>query len=214
MMETLKRFIVLEGGDGAGTTTQLRAVKTVLDAAGIPTWMTSEPTDAEEGVLIRSILSGRVKRDPRTIAHLFAADRSEHIYGEGGILERLREGQVVLCDRYILSSLAYQGVACGLDLPWTLNKDFPLPSLLLFFDVPPEISLARIRGRSNHEIYEELEFQKQVAKAYAAAIERLADRSMKIVRIDASLPLDQVTALVLEATGVELGIDLHRYHAG
>lgn len=207
-MDILKRFIVLEGGDGAGTTTQLQAIKAALDSFGIPVWTTCEPTDAEEGLLIRSILSGALKRDPRTVAHLFAADRSEHIYRKGGILERLQEGHVVVCDRYVLSSLAYQGVACGADLPWTLNKDFPLPSLLLFFDVSPETSLERIRDRMHHEIYEELGFQKRVAQAYASALERLSGSGMRVVHIDASRPLAEVRSLVLDAVGGELGIDL------
>jgi dTMP kinase len=206
--EVLERFIVLEGGDGAGTTTQLKIIGAALGLARVPRWTTCEPTDREEGALIRSILSGRLARDPRTVARLFAADRSEHLYGKGGIVERLAGGEAVVCDRYVLSSLAYQGAACGPELPWSLNSGFPLPALLLYFDVPPEQSLARIRGRESREIYEVLHFQELVRSAYAEAIERLSDSPMRVVRIDAALPLDRVTRQVLDEVGRELGVAL------
>jgi dTMP kinase len=208
--DTLDRFIVLEGGDGAGTTTQLRVIDSALERAGIAHWITSEPTDREEGRLLRSILSGGLVRDPRTFARLFAADRCEHLYGKGGILERLASGEVVVCDRYVLSSLAYQGADCGPDLPWSLNSEFPLPGLLLYFDVSPEQSLERIRGRETREIYEVLHFQELVRSAYEAALLRLSGASMRVARIDASLPLEEVTRRVLEAVGGELGLSLAR----
>jgi dTMP kinase len=206
--EVLERFIVLEGGDGAGTTTQLKILDAALDRARVPHWTTCEPTDREEGALIRSILSGSLVRDPGTLARLFAADRGEHLYGKGGIVERLGRGEAVVCDRYVLSSLAYQGAACGPELPWSLNSGFPLPSLLLYFDVSPELSLDRIRGRESREIYEVLHFQELVRAAYAQAIERLSDSPMKVVRVDASLPRDLVTEQVLGSVGRELGLAL------
>ena len=208
----LERFVVLEGGDGAGTTTQLRIIDSALSSAGVPHWATCEPTDAEEGALIRAILGGSLSRDPRTLARLFAADRSEHLYGKGGIIERLDRGEAVVCDRYVLSSLAYQGAACGPELPWSLNSGFPLPSLLLYFDVSPELSLDRIRGRATRDIFEVLHFQEKVRAAYAEAIGRLSGTPMRIVRIDASLPLEQVARQVLEAVGLELGVALDPPH--
>jgi dTMP kinase len=206
--DVLDRFIVLEGGDGAGTTTQLGIIDSALDRAGIAHWTTSEPTDREEGRLIRAILSGGLARDPRTFARLFAADRSEHLYGKGGILERLSGGEVVVCDRYVLSSLAYQGADCGPELPWSLNSEFPLPGLLLYFDVSPEQSLERIRARESRDIYEVLHFQELVRSSYDAAIGRLSGTSMRVVRVDASLPLDRVSRRVLEEVGRELGASL------
>lgn len=206
--DVLERFIVLEGGDGAGTTTQLRIIDAALGRAGVPHWATFEPTDKEEGALIRSILSGKLERDPGTVARLFSADRSEHLYGKGGIIERLGRGEAVVCDRYVLSSLAYQGASCGPELPWTLNEGFPLPGLLLHFDLSPRQSLERIRGRESRDIYEVPHFQELVRTAYAQAIERLSGTSMEVVRIDASLPLERVTRHVLEAIGRHLGADL------
>jgi len=206
--DILRRFIVLEGGDGTGTTTQLRAIDRALDASGIPHWTTFEPTEREEGALIRSILSGKLERDPRTIARLFAADRCEHVWGKGGIVERLEAGLAVVCDRYVLSSIAYQGAACGLELPLAQNSGFPLPGLLIYFDLPPAESLRRISDREHREIYEELSFQERVGEAYARAIELYAESPMRIVRVDASLPVEGVTRIVLDAVGRELGAAL------
>jgi dTMP kinase len=204
----LERFIVFEGGDGAGTTTQLGLLGRALGRAGIPHWTCSEPTDAPEGLLIRRILSGELRRDPGTLARLFAADRNEHLRGEGGILERLGRGEVVVCDRYVLSSLAYQGVACGPELPAELNAGFPLPELLVFFDLPPEESLGRLGGRDRLDIFEELPFQERVRAAYKRELAHFASSGMRIATVDASRSVDEVADAVLRAVGGALRVDL------
>lgn len=206
--QALRRFIVLEGVDGAGTTTQLKIIESALAAAAVPHWTTAEPTGLPEGALIRRVLGGEIPAAPATVAHLFAADRCEHLYGSSGILERLGRGETVVCDRYVVSSLAYQGVACGLDLPLYLNDRFPLPSLLLYFDVEPSISMSRIGGREHREIYEKLPFQERVRAAYEEALLRYAGSSMKIARIDASLGAPEVSRAVLGALSAEIGVDL------
>jgi dTMP kinase len=204
----LSRFIVLEGGDGSGTTTQLGLIGRALGEAGIPHWTTSEPTDAPEGLLIRRILSGELPRDPGTLARLFAADRNEHLRGKLGILERLERGEVVVCDRYVLSSLAYQGVDCGTELPAELNAGFPLPELLLFFELPPAQSIARLGERERLDIFEELSFQEKVSAAYLEALSAYASSGMKIARLDASRPVAEVSREALGAIGAALGAGL------
>jgi dTMP kinase len=204
----LRRFIVFEGGDGAGTTTQLRLLGQALARAGIAHWTTSEPTDRPEGLLIRRILSGELARHPGTLARLFAADRNEHLEGDNGILERLARGETVVCDRYVLSSLAYQGVACGPDLPAALNSAFPLPELLIFFDLPPEQSLRRLGDRGRLDIFEELPFQERVNGAYREALASYASSGMRIVTIDASRSVREVSAEILRAAGSSLGLPL------
>jgi dTMP kinase len=206
----LRRFIVLEGVDGAGTTTQLARIDEALSLAGVAHWKTAEPTGRPEGRLIRSILGGELGADPGTVAHLFAADRHEHLFGSGGIVERLGRGEAVVCDRYVLSSLAYQGVACGWDLPYALNRGFPLPELLIFFDVEPELSMGRIGHRGKREIYEELPFQERVRKAYEDALRHFEGSPMRVLRVDASLPVQEVGALVLDAVGEVLGVSLRQ----
>ncbi len=201
----LRRFIVLEGGDGAGTTTQLKLIGKAFTEAGIPHWMTSEPTDRPEGLLIRRILSGELPRDPGTLARLFAADRNEHLNGRGGICERLGRGDTVVSDRYVLSSLAYQGVACGPELPSELNAGFPLPELLLYFDLPPRLSLERLGERERLDIFEELSFQEKVRTAYHDALSGYASSGMKIVHVDASRSVEEVSREILAAIGTVTG---------
>lgn len=204
--EPLRRFIVLEGGDGAGTTTQLRLIDEALAKAGVTHWTTSEPTAEPEGLLIRRILSGELRRDPGTLARLFAADRNEHLRGTGGILDRLARGEIVVCDRYVLSSLAYQGVACGPELPAELNVGFPLPELLLFFDLAPARSVSRLGGRERLEIFEDLPFQEKVEVAYRKALSSFEGLGVRIERIDASRSVEEVSAEILNIIGIAFGL--------
>jgi dTMP kinase len=195
----IRRFVVFEGVDGAGTTTQLRLAGEALSRAGIPHWTTCEPTARPEGALIRRILGGGLVADPGTVAYLFAADRHEHLHGTGGMLERLGRGEIVICDRYVLSSLAYQGASCGEELPAALNARFPLPELLVYFDVDPSVSMGRVGKRVAREIYEELGFQERVRAAYEGALARYADSGMRVVRVDAGAGLAEVASAVLRA---------------
>jgi dTMP kinase len=204
----LRRFIVLEGGDGAGTTTQLGRIGKALAREDVPHWTTSEPTDRPEGLLIRRILAGELQRDPGTLARLFAADRNEHLKGKDGILERLERGEAVVCDRYILSSLAYQGVACGPELPSALNAGFPLPELLIYFDLAPELSLGRLGARGRLDIFEELPFQEKVRAAYREALAGFASTGMRIVTVDASRSVEEVSRCVIGAIAASLGLSL------
>jgi dTMP kinase len=204
----LDRFIVFEGGDGSGTTTQLRRLDRALEEAGIRHWITSEPTDRPEGLLIRRILSGELTRDPGTLARLFAADRNEHLYGQEGILSRLDKGEVVICDRYVLSSLAYQGVACGPELPAELNSLFPLPELLLFFDLEPDESLRRIGSREHLDIFEKPSFQNRVRDEYRKTLAHYASSEMRIITLDASRSVEEISCDIFRAIGDTLGISL------
>jgi dTMP kinase len=206
--QPLRRFIVLEGGDGVGTTTQLKLIGEALFRSGAAYWMTSEPTERPEGLLIRRILSGELHRDSGTLARLFAADRNEHLRGENGILERLGRGETVVCDRYVFSSLAYQGVACGRELPAELNASFPLPELLIYFDLSPERSIGRLVHRKRLDIFEELPFQEKVGAAYREALAAYASSGMKIVAVDASLPVQEVSRGILRELGAVLGLSL------
>ena len=106
--------MVLEGLDGAGTTTQLRMLSERLARDGKQHWATWEPTDGTIGKMLRGILARDIRAHPRTVALLYAADRSEHVHEpQTGIEARTRNGELVICDRYLFSSLAYQGLECG-----------------------------------------------------------------------------------------------------
>lgn len=197
--EILERFVVFEGIDGTGTTTQLARLQKKLAAAACPHVVSCEPTNGPIGSLIRESLVGNIPLHPQTVARLFAADRSEHLYGQGGILASSAAGLLSISDRYLFSSLAYQGLTCGHELPASLNSDFPLPRLLLFFDLDPKAAMNRMAGRSKLDIYENLEFQKQVAAAYRHAIGSFKGTGMQIVSIDAAMDPDAVERAVWQA---------------
>lgn len=192
----LNNFIVFEGIDGAGTTTQIKKLAERFPAEKV--YVTAEPTKNETGLFLRKMLKGDFSVDERTAAYLFAADRCEHIYGKNGIIEQISNNKLVISDRYFFSSLAYQSVSCGKDLPYLLNSQFPLPQMLFYFKINPEVSLNRVLSRGeNTEIYEKIEFQKRTAALYDAVINEYATTSkgenMKIITIDAEDDIDKIT---------------------
>ncbi len=194
--DILKNFVVFEGIDGAGTSTQIERLRSSTFSNRIFT--TAEPTKTETGIFLRRVLSGEIKVDERTAAYLFAADRAEHIWGKHGIEEKCKSGMVCISDRYFFSSLAYQGSQIGEKLPRLLNSPFPLPELLFFFEIDPALSLQRIGERSKREIYEEIEFLKKTAARYKSVVDSFEGSNMKIVRIDATKSIDEVCARIWE----------------
>ena len=188
-MEILKNFAVFEGIDGSGTTTQLSILDTFFQQnqpSLPPFYKTFEPTNGSIGKLIRSGLRKEITISAVSMAMLFAADRNEHIYGIEGIAERCKRGELVVSDRYMLSSLVYQGITCGDELPSRLNRDFPQPELLIFLDIDPENALKRIAGREQKEIYDMLDFQIQVRQRYLSLLPILSANGVRVVVLDAS----------------------------
>jgi len=198
-MEILRNFAVFEGGDGSGTSTQLALLEQQF-AQRRPNppvfFPTKEPTEGAIGRLIRSALKNDPSLHPDTLARLFAADRGEHLYAPGGIYERCQHGELVICDRYVLSSLVYQGIDCGETLPRSLNASFPAPELLFFFDIDPQIALERLRSRPSLEIFEHLEFQQKVRERYHALLGEYRDAGVAVEIIDASRSVEDVTETV------------------
>jgi len=196
-MEILPNFIVFEGGDGSGTTTQLELLGERLKNQGKCTFFTTfEPTDGLIGKLIRSALKKEFPVKPQTLALLFAADRNEHLYAPDRILERTKRGELVISDRYALSSLVYQGIECGDELPSMLNSGFPAPEITFFLDIDPEIALSRMKDRSSLEIYEYREFQDKVRQKYLSIIEIQRKSGARIEVIDASKSPSVISELV------------------
>lgn len=193
----LSNFIVFEGIDGSGTTSQMRLLKERFEAEKKENlvFFTQEPTTGPIGSLIRSALQGSFKLAPETMTRLFAADRCEHIYGVNGILEQVENGRAVISDRYIFSSLAYQSAAGAQALASLQNSSFPLPEFLFFFDLPVDISMSRVMGRSNLlEIYEEKNFQYKVQGEYKKIIDeyRIKEPKMNIISINAVDPIEEI----------------------
>ena len=200
-------FIVLEGIDGSGTTTQSAILADRLRDQGLPAHTTREPSDGPIGVLIRQILTGRVvtpsqhgARPPTwtTMATLFAADRLDHLEAE--IHPNLHDGVTVICDRYDHSSVAYQTVSGGGSdevASWvlSLNRHARRPDLTLVLDVDPEVAAARRGMRSGGpELYEVSEMQTELAKFYRKIDELFPND--RIVHIDAGKDVDGVAEAV------------------
>ncbi|HBA96917.1 MAG TPA: dTMP kinase, partial [Lachnospiraceae bacterium] len=122
-MGTKGHFIVFEGIDGSGKTTQIDLLKKHIEENGFICYKTKEPTDGPVGSLLRQCLAGSVQTDEMTLAALFAADRLDHILNnQNGLLKKLDEGISVISDRYILSTYAYQSVRVPLDWVMALNS--------------------------------------------------------------------------------------------
>jgi len=203
-MKILKNFVVFEGCDGSGTTTQIGILQDFFhrNASRLPLpplYTTFEPTNSCIGTILRSALRGELDLAPKTVALLFAADRNEHIYGSEGIAERCGRGELVVSDRYLPSSLVYQGITCGDELPALLNSDFPSPELLLFFDIDPETAQKRIAGRKQREIFDYITFQVQVRERYKALLPNFSANGVTVQTIDASGTPEEVGAEVWAA---------------
>ncbi|MBB6478825.1 dTMP kinase [Spirochaeta isovalerica] len=199
--EILKGFIVIEGLDGSGTTTQLDNITSFLSNRNISHVRTFEPTDKETGLLIRQVLAGKIPLKQETIAYLFAADRNEHIHGEkDGIIELLKSNRYVISDRYHFSSIAYQSINSDPALVRELNNRFPLPEYLIFIDVSVEECQKRMKQRNGtKDIYDSIEYQRKVLENYNRAIDYFSDSSMKVVRINGMQSAELVFQDILEA---------------
>ena len=194
-----KGFLVsLEGPEGAGKTSVLEAIIPILDDRGIEVLSTREPGGVLIGEKIREVIldPSHTEMDPKTELLLYIASRRQHLVEK--VLPALAAGKLVIMDRFIDSSVAYQGFGRGLDIDaidW-LNEfatDGLKPDLTLYFDIEVEEGLARIAADSNREVnrldMEGLDLHRKVRQGYLSLIEREGNR---IEKIDASLPLDQV----------------------
>ena len=172
------KFIVFEGIDGAGKTTQVNLLLEKLEAAGKSAYLTAEPTDLPTGRELRRVLSGEVKKSNCEIATLFTLDRIAHNKDAMVGIERvLAGGYDVICDRYYYSTLAYQGFSTDYEWVKAMNVGCPeirRPDLCIFLDLTPEQSIERItKGRDKLEIYENVETLTKVRDAFRKALDDL-----------------------------------------
>ena len=198
-------FLVLEGLDGAGTTTQAKRLADWLESRRRRSHLTAEPSRGPVGALVRQVLSRRVAGgggrdfDGDALALLFAADRLDH--WESEIRPRLEEGVDVVSDRYVLSSLAYQAVSTR-DPRWVaaLNAKAPPPDLTLFLRVHPRVALRRrYAASSEREIFEVPEFQRRVHRAYLGALARARRAGQRVVEVDGEEPIGEVARRIADA---------------
>jgi len=198
-------FLVLEGLDGAGTTTQSQRLADWLRARGRRPHLTAEPSRGPVGTQVRQVLSGRLRAsgggdfDPHALALLFAADRLDHWQSE--IRPRLEEGCDVISDRYVLSSLAYQAVSTG-DAAWVaaINARAPAPDLTMFLRVSPAVALRRRYAASaEREIFEVPAFQRKVHRAYLRALGGMVEAGERVIELGGSGTVEAVGAGVARA---------------
>ncbi len=197
------KFIVFEGIDGAGKTTQIKLLQDKLSKRGIECYVTAEPTDMPSGKQIREALSGRLKVTTAEMADMFSRDRVIHNKdAEKGIDAHLNRGITVISDRYYYSSLAYQGSELGFDTVAALNLDHPqirTPDICIFLDLSPEKSLERIGKRADTptEIYENYDYLEKTRRMFFDVFDRLRVRGEHIEVIDASGSADEISEQIL-----------------
>lgn len=175
-------FIVLEGIDGSGTSTHMKRLANWLSGKGIPVLTTSEPTRSGTGRLLRIALRDK-SLPPAVDALLFAADRVEHSFRK--IKPALKKGKVVICDRYVESSIAYQSVS-DLPLEWvkTINQYALTPDLTIILDIAPEISLKRKSMYKPREKFETIPFLSKVRQIY---ISRAEENDFVVINAEGSI---------------------------
>jgi dTMP kinase len=187
-------FICIEGIDASGKTTQAHRLVRNLRRRGLDAVYTTEPSTGEIGKLIRDHVLNRKKRVPVAVeALLFAADRVDHVDKE--IKPALQKGKIVICDRYVYSTVAYQGAA-DLDLNWIeqINQFALVPNMALFLDVSPEVVIERMQSKSKKSVMETLKNQRRVCEVYLKMV-----KEGRLMGIDGNKPVNAVAAEILRA---------------
>ncbi|MGD0835033.1 MAG: dTMP kinase [Polyangia bacterium] len=191
------RFIVLEGIDGSGTTTQLDRVVGIVESLGFPATATQEPSRGPIGRLLRQALQGQLampdgsKMEGRTMALLFAADRRDHLQRE--IEPHLAAGTTVVSDRYLLSSLAYQAEEADRTWVTLLADGLPHPDLTILLDLPVAVAAQRRAAARRHtERYDADSYLTRVASNYRD----LAKRDPSVAVINGAADRNQVTEAI------------------
>jgi dTMP kinase len=205
------RFIVLEGLDGAGTTTQTAKLQARCTRRGIPSFLTNEPTSDPVGTFIRRLLTGQergsdgssYRPDEDVMGLLFAADRLAH---SRVIDARLEAGEHVICDRYVYSSMAYQTLDPAVSAEWVIdvNQGCAVPDMTVFLKVPVEVCVQRLSARrGNAAVYETRALLETVARNYEKLVHVYQAHFGPVVTLDGTKDVDEVHAAVVEAIGLK-----------
>lgn len=204
MSNTRGKFVVLEGLDGAGTTTQARLLTDRLQARGILCHLTREPTDSVVGTLIRGILARPVLSHDavqapgeEVLCLLFAADRINH---RSSIEQHRDDGATVVCDRYVHSSIAYQSLDPRISAERVIevNAGISIPDVTFFLRVPVDQCLARLEGRDDAPtVYEKKDLLVAIEKNYDASLGLYRKRFGSVVEIDGTQTADAVHAAIV-----------------
>lgn len=198
------RFIVFEGIDGSGKSTQAELLAKRLKESGAFIYQTREPSDSEAGRLIRRILKGEVKTPNQAIAALFVADRLDHLLNEeNGLKKIVDSGTSVICDRYYFSSYAYHSV--DMDMQWVIGAnsvcaEILKPDCTIFIDVSPKAAMERIAsGRESTELFETLERLTLVRDNYFKAFSHLKGEE-NIIIVNGERPAEEIADEIRQNT--------------
>ena len=197
------KFIVFEGIDGSGKTTQIQLLKDALQLKGILIYNTCEPSERPIGKLIRKVLKKEIKTTNDVLAALYLSDRLDHLQNdEDGIVIKLNAGITVISDRYYMSSMAYNSLKSPMSWVYDLNKkamDIYRPDITIYLKLEVSKSLHRINsGRETTELFEKEDVLTQVSNNYDQAIELLHPHE-KIVIINADQDPELIHAEIIEA---------------
>lgn len=197
------KFIVFEGLDGSGTSTQATLLEKYLATVGQRCHLTSEPSAGPVGQMIRQAFKGRLRfsqaseQFDQQMAHLFSADRFDHLYNEwDGVMPMLERGATVISTRYFFSSYAYH---CTREQDWALverlNRDFPNPDLLVYLRNPVAESVRRLQSRTTLDSYETPDKLTQVAANYERILDAYTGRKLVL---DATLSPHEIHEAIVQ----------------
>ncbi len=200
------KFIVFEGIDGCGKTTQTTMLcDYITNKSGKRCLYEREPDSRNViGAIIRSALYGGVKILPEGMAYLHVADRLEHV---AYMMPLLEAGNNIICDRYYISNMAYNSTK-DLSVEQVMELNRPVweklqPDLVVFLDITPEETARRRQAeRTDSEIYDADETQKRIRNNYLTALDLVEKKGVKVVRVDASNPIEDVALAIREAVGI------------
>ncbi len=209
--EIIDTFVVFEGVDGSGKSSLINSLSKKIKEDGMQVHVTCEPGKTTSGKMIEGLLSQKTATlsiDDPLFAYLYAADRYEHVYGTDGILAHTKNKELVLCDRYFFSSYVYQGSERIKDLTVSLNRNFPLPKILVFLKIDTEKALERVgkRGKIEHSIVENSTVLQRVQQGYEQVLHELQSTTdVQCIILDAERSPEELTQKTLDMMYKHLG---------
>jgi len=208
------KYIVIEGIDGSGKTSQRDLLAKALKNCGVDVYVTHEPTDGHVGKLIRKMLNKEVEIDKRVLGMLFIADTYDHIVKKDGLLDQINNGKTVISDRSYFSTFAYQSAL--IPMQWlidshSMSMDLLFPNLVIYLDITPQLAFDRIISRGKPlSVHENIEFLKGLRDRYISSfhfIQHLGfGNNTMYTTINADQSVDNVACDVYKKTCLAMGI--------
>ena len=203
-MGVLKNFFVVEGADGVGKSSALEELRCLCAQRGKKASFTAEPTVELMGVVAKLLQQYEIKLNSDMMSYIFAADRHDHLYKKGGIIDMACEG-AVFCDRYRVSSTVYQGFMgtapyingpSSEKLIWELNRMFPCPEAMFLLDAPSDVVVERLEQRDGKADRKETELLLNYYRSHFTYLDDVAPRRMHIVYVDATKPARDIAEII------------------